>query len=164
MQCPAPGCFKTFHPECARRYKLQMEYGHPDPPFWRIYCEQHADIEITKRLRELPKLYYEPVVKFMRQLNKQVDMCGNSQATAAPGQPIPRKINFKANASAINEVANKDKIIDAYVRSYIISEKIKTFYIELHKAEGPEYSVSHINIPPCCSEETMLDKRCPDHR
>ena len=141
-----------------------MEYGHLDPPFWRIYCEQHADIEITKRLRELPKLYHEPIVKFARQLNKQVELCGNGSAAVTPGQPVPRKINFKANASAILEVANKDKIIDAYEQSYIISEKSKNFYIELLKTEGPEYTVAHVNVPPCCSEEEPLAKRCPDHR
>jgi len=141
-----------------------MEYGHQDPPFWRIYCEQHADIEITKRLRELPKLYYEPIVKFVRQLNKQLELTSGGTAAATPGQPVARKVNFKANASAIHEVANKDKIIDAYVQSYIISEKSKNFYIELLKSDGPEYTVSHVNIPPCCSEETVLAKRCADHR
>lgn len=143
---------------------MQMEYGHLDPPFWRIYCEQHADIEITKRLRELPKLYLEPILKFARQLNKQVELYCNTSAATTSGQPVARKINFKANASAIHEVANKDKIIDAYVQSFIISEKSKSFYIELLKTEGPEYTVSHVNIPPCCSEETLLAKRCPNHR
>ena len=138
-----------------------MGYGFNSAPFWRIYCEQHSDIPIKKKLLECPNTYYESIIKFTRQLNKQLDITSLSlHPHTNNNKNTVRKIAFKSNGTEARRIKDKEKIVDAYLQSFIQNNIASNrFYIVLDKLTGGDYRVSSVNIPSKYSDDFSLGKR-----
>lgn len=70
VQCPNDNCTKAFHPECARRAGLNLEYRFSDAPYWRIYCQQHAVFRIKKIVNNLINRKHDSITNFCRTVDR----------------------------------------------------------------------------------------------
>jgi len=107
-----------------------MKYGYLHPPHWRIYCDQHAELDIRQKVDSYPNKLYEKAIKFARQINKIAD-----QFKVKPPQPDP--LLKKISTKSLNTRRSNKK-----------SPSTGRFTILLYKHPNEEYEVTDVIIPP----------------
>lgn len=71
IQCRSEGCSQIFHPECARRTKLHMEFNEDDlkSPY-NIYCEKHTPLHLSTTLNTRKQIYRNQLFNLSNLLEK----------------------------------------------------------------------------------------------
>lgn len=146
VQCAAKNCIKAYHPECARRFGMFLGYGYSEAPFWRIYCESHADLEIKQKLQAVPRQYLERVQKLVRCIEKQRELHGDRPVFE---QAQAKRICLRV-ADGAKRGARASQLRKAYLDSYMINTYLcvpQRFYITLHSDEVEGLALEQCNIP-----------------
>jgi hypothetical protein len=142
-----------------------MGFGYMNHPNWRIYCEDHAELEIKQRLDNFPTLYYERAIKFARQINKQADQFGIKPAVFDPDL---RKVSTRTLAvkKTLPKSVRDAKIIEVFLKSYLQnnSSPKERFTIILLKDPSGGLSLKEVTIPKDTSSSTQKSTRLvPTH-
>lgn len=123
-----------------------LGYGYSEAPFWRIYCESHADLEIKQKLQAVPRQYMERVQKLVRCIEKQRELHGDRPVFE---QAQVKRICLRV-AGGAKRGARASQLRKAYLDSYVINTYLcvpQRFYITLHSDEVEGLALEQCNIP-----------------
>lgn len=157
VQCPEKSCRVNYHPECARRAKVFMGFGYMNYPYWRIYCEHHAELEIVQKLEKTNLQNYVSILKFARSINRQADL------HVKPEQFPPKewkKIVYTHRAKRKNV---KDLVVQTYLSSFSQSNsKQDPVVISLSRDREGRYQLQNKEEESDIHEDTNGDQKCED--
>lgn len=162
VQCPADGCFKAYHPECARRYKVYLGYGYTSYPYWRIYCSSHSELPIKTRLKKLVSDVHTCLLKACRGINRFADLYGTPVNNEEENgrRVVIKRIN-RPGSSLKSAKSKQDLIVNAFLESFYQSVNDNSgpkFAITLRRDPEGGYSVDHVSIPHPDDQDTVVDE------
>ena len=152
-----------------------MGYGYSSFPFWRIYCDDHAELLIKQRLRKGPDHVYNQLLRFCRTLNRIADIHEDLPAIAGLKKiPFKRSTHIKekktrGKRSALEDPGRRQEVIAAFLSSYYeqhFNNSSQQFTVTLRRHPNETFEVLAVTVPPpddqqTQEEEASLGKRKP---
>lgn len=145
-----------------------MGYGYTTYPFWRIYCEDHAELLVKQKIRKLQDAMYNKLLKFCRAVNRHADLYGDKPADNSYVNSSFKRLYTKTKSARpkVKKTAPGDedrqrKIVEAFLSSFYENNNVNSsqqFIITLRRDPNDDYEVTEIAIPPPDDDLTQEDE------